>query len=88
MLHAQCRTGDISTRVFWSIKNDMDKVYLALRPSERVVTHCAAEIFAAYIRTGLVREGSEKDWIKRSVQEAIEIARLADALITSDDEMS
>lgn len=66
----------------------MDKVYLRLRPSEQVVTRCAADIFAAYIGAGLVREGSETEWIARSVREAIEIARLADEWITSDNEMS
>jgi len=66
----------------------MDKIYLRLRPSEQVVTRCAADIFAAYIAAGLVRDGSETEWIERSVREAIEIARLADEWITSDDEMS
>jgi hypothetical protein len=66
----------------------MGKVYLALRPSEQVVARCAAEIFAAYISVGLVREGNEGEWIKRSVREAIEIARLADESITSDNEVS
>ena len=66
----------------------MDKVYLTLKPSERVVARSAAGIFAAYISVGLVRDGSESEWIERSVREAIEIARLSDSLITSDDEMS
>jgi hypothetical protein len=66
----------------------MDKVYLTLRPSEQVVTRSAAGIFAAYIAAGLVRDGSESEWIERSVREAIEIARLTDSLIVSDNEMS
>ncbi len=66
----------------------MDRVYLTLKPSEQVVTRAAADIFSAYIAAGLVREGSESEWIERSVREAIEIAKLADDLIVGDDEMS
>jgi predicted metal-dependent phosphotriesterase family hydrolase len=64
------------------------KVYLTLKPSEKVVTCCAAQIYSAYIRAGQVEEGSQEKWIERAVREAIEIAQLADASITSDDEMS
>lgn len=66
----------------------MGKTYLRLKPSEQIVTSSAAQIFAAYIGAGLVREGSESEWIERSVREAIEIARLTDAAVTSDNELS
>ena len=66
----------------------MTKTYLSLKPSEIAVTQAAATIFAAYISTGLVREGSEDEWMKRAVHEAVRIAKLTDTAITSDDEMS
>ena len=66
----------------------MTKTYLSLKPSEVAVTNAAATIFAAYISAGLVREGSEDEWIKRAVQEAVRMAKLTDASITSDDEMT
>ncbi len=64
----------------------MTRTYLSLKPSEMVVANSAATIFAAYIAVGLVREGSEDEWMKRAVQEAVRIAKLADAAVTSDDE--
>jgi hypothetical protein len=66
----------------------MDKVYLALKPSEQMVTRCAAEIFSAYISAGMVPKGHESEWIERAVREAIQIAQCADAAVISDDEMS
>ncbi len=68
--------------------NDMKKTYLALRPSEAIVAQSAATIFAAYISAGLVREGSENEWMHRSVREAIRLAQLTDSAVTSDDEVS
>ncbi len=67
---------------------DMNKTYLSLKPSEKVVAQSAATIFAAYISSGLVREGSEDEWMKRAVREAVRIAKLSDAAVTSDDETS
>lgn len=65
----------------------MNKVHLALHPSERVVTTAAAQVYAAYIAAGLVREGNEEEWMQRAVREAIRIAQLCDEAITSDNEL-
>ena len=65
----------------------MSKVYLSLRQSERAVTKAAAQVYSAYIAAGQVPEGSEDEWIKRSVDAAIRIAQLCDESITSDGEM-
>lgn len=65
----------------------MSKVYLTLHPSERAVATAAAQIYSAYIAAGRVSEGTQSDWMQRSVQEAIEIAKIADQSITSDGEM-
>ncbi|MCP4194398.1 MAG: hypothetical protein GY768_27640 [Planctomycetaceae bacterium] len=66
----------------------MDKTHLTLRASESVVAAAAANIYSAYIVAGLVREGSESDWIDRAVKESIQIAKRSDELVVSDSEMS
>jgi hypothetical protein len=65
----------------------MAKLTLTLHPSEAVVVRAAAQIYAAYITTGRVKEGSEKEWMQRSLDEALWIARAGDDMIHSDNEM-
>jgi hypothetical protein len=65
----------------------MSKAHLRLQPSESAVTAAASRIYAAYITSGRVPEGSEQEWIARSVHEAVEIATAADAAVISDDEI-
>ena len=64
----------------------MTRPYLNLQPSESVVVQAAAQIFAAYVASGHVRKGEEETWIRRSVDDAIRIARAVDAAIQSDGE--
>lgn len=64
----------------------MAKTALTLHPSESVVVRAAANIYAAYIAAGKVPEGQAEEWMKRSIQEALFIARTADDLIVSDNE--
>jgi hypothetical protein len=65
----------------------MAKLTLTLHPSEAVVVRAAAQIYAAYITTGRVKEGSEKEWMQRSLDEALWLARTGDDMIHSDNEM-
>jgi len=65
----------------------MSKVYLTLRQSEGVVTQAAATLYAAYQAAGRVSEGTEDEWMTRSVEEAIQLAQRCDQRITSDGEM-
>ena len=65
----------------------MPKPILNLAPSEAVVVRAAAAIFAAYIVAGKVPEGQTDLWLKRSLQEAFQLARLADEAIQSDSEL-
>mgnify|MGYP001228285646 CR=1 FL=1 len=65
----------------------MAKPYISLQPSEAVITTAAAQIYAAYIIAGRVAEGSESQWMERSIREAIRIAKTTDAAVTSDNEM-
>jgi len=66
----------------------MNKPLLKLQPSEMAVARSAASIYAAYITAGRVTEGTERDWMRRSVREAYQLARLADDMIQSDEEVA
>ncbi len=66
----------------------MAKFFLSLQPSEAAVVQAAATIYAAYVISGRVKEGSEAEWYKRALTEACQLARDADEAIHSDTEMS
>ncbi len=65
----------------------MEKPTLSLQPSEAVVVQAAATIYAAYLTTGRVPAGHEKEWMQRSIQEAFWIARTTDEAIRADKEV-
>ncbi|MAG95024.1 MAG: hypothetical protein CMJ48_14960 [Planctomycetaceae bacterium] len=65
----------------------MNKPYITLQPSEQVLVTAAAGIYAAYISSGRVQEGTEPDWMKRSIEEAIRIARITDNAVQADKEL-
>jgi hypothetical protein len=64
----------------------MTKSYLDLSEGEGIVVQAAAQIYAAYISSGKVREGEEKEWIRRAFKEATSFAKTVDEL--DDDETS
>lgn len=64
------------------------KASLSLQPSEAIVVRAAADIYAAYIIAGKVKEGQEKTWRDRAIREAFDIAKTADDAIRSDGEMA
>ncbi|MBL6725345.1 MAG: hypothetical protein ISQ09_09670 [Rubripirellula sp.] len=61
--------------------------HLKLQNSESVVVAAAAQIYSAYIAAGRVADGSEDQWMTRSIKEAIKIAMATDDAIISDDEI-
>ena len=65
----------------------MSQTYLKLHPSETAVFHGATRIYAAYIGQGRVADGSEEEWMARSMREAIRLALTAEEAIQSDDEL-
>ena len=65
----------------------MAKKHFKLQHSESVLVHASTRIYAAYIASGRVPEGEESSWMKRSIREAILIARATDDAVVSDDEM-
>ena len=62
-------------------------VQMKLQPSESVVAHVASRIYAAYLISGKVSDGQESKWLKRSIDQAIELCLATDDAVSSDDEM-
>jgi hypothetical protein len=65
----------------------MSKPDVTLQPSKGVITQAAAQIYAAYIAAGRLQDDATDPWIKRSIREAITIARTVDASVQSDEEL-
>ncbi len=63
------------------------KNHFKLQKSEAVIVRASSEIYAAYISSGRVEEGQESAWMKRSIREAITIARWVDDAVISDEEV-
>ena len=66
----------------------MSKSFLTLQPSEGIVVQAAAQIYAAYIQSGQVGSGQEAEWMKKSIKEAMQLAKAIDELVVSDDDES
>ena len=64
----------------------MGKPSISLQPSEGIVVQAAATIYAGYLTAGKVEDGSESDWIAKSIQTAIRIAKTTDENVQSDKE--
>ena len=62
--------------------------YFSLQPSEMAVFRCAAEIFAAYVVSGKVTEDNRNEYYKKAITDAIQIGRIVEKNIESDDEVS
>ena len=65
----------------------LKKDALRLQPSEAHVFRAAATIYSAWIAAGRVGDGEEKQWIERSVEQAIQMAHRAEGRVQSDDEL-
>lgn len=65
----------------------MKKSYLTLQPTETALLNAASGIYAAYISAGRVADGQEDVWMKRSIQEAVRIARTIDEAVQADKEV-
>lgn len=61
---------------------------IKLQHSESVVAHSASRIYAAYISAGRVEDSKEKEWMLRSLREAIQLCVAADDMVISDDEIT
>lgn len=66
----------------------MNPSSFSLQPSEGIVVGAAATLYAAYISSGRVPDGREKEWRERAAKEAILLARYVDDSVRSDAELS
>jgi len=64
----------------------VSKPYVTLKPTEQTIVTAAATIYAGYVSGGKVADGSEKQWLQRSLKEAIALARLTDESVLADGE--
>lgn len=60
---------------------------ITLQPSKAVLTQAAAQIYAAYMISGRVPEGSEEEWMERAIRDSIAMAHAIDASVHSDSEL-
>ena len=63
------------------------KRYISLQPSEQAIVQAAATIYAGYLTAGRVPEGSGKEWLRQSIEDAITIARTTDEHVQADREV-
>ena len=61
--------------------------YFSLKPSERAVFEAASRIYAAYIASGAKNRENQRDLMRLSIQEAIEIGTVVEDAVQSDDEL-
>ncbi|MCP4173861.1 MAG: hypothetical protein GY758_24160 [Fuerstiella sp.] len=64
----------------------MSKPYVTLKSSEQSILGAAATLYAGYLTAGRVPEGTEKEWLRRSLKEAIALATLTDEYVMADGE--
>lgn len=60
--------------------------YLKLEPSETAVLHVASRIYSGYLAAQSGAIADEEALMKKSILQAIKMARLVEALVQSDQE--
>lgn len=64
-----------------------ERIGLRLRPSESVVVRAAADIYSAHVLAKEVNDSNREKVINQAIHDAIEIARLVERRVRSDDEL-
>lgn len=65
----------------------MSKPYVTLKPSEQTIVTAAAQIYAGYLAAGRVSDESEEPtYLKKALQQAIQLARQTDEIVQADGE--
>ncbi|MFK7821678.1 MAG: hypothetical protein AB8G99_23400 [Planctomycetaceae bacterium] len=62
------------------------KHVVGLKPSERAILSAAATIFSGYAASGQVTTETEKEWLGKSLMQAIQLAKLTDESVQADGE--
>jgi hypothetical protein len=58
-----------------------------LQPSEMAIFRSASDIYAAHVSVGHVAEGSEDEYIKKSISVSLKICDIVERKVVSDDEL-
>jgi len=66
----------------------MAQTHISLKSTEQAIVTAAATIFAGYLTAGRVAEGDEDTWLKRSITDAVRIAKATDSSIVADGELN
>jgi hypothetical protein len=61
--------------------------YFSLKPSERAVFEAASRIYAAYVASGAKNPENQRELMRLSIQEAIQIGTVVEDAVQSDDEL-
>ena len=67
-------------------KKETEQQYVDLQVNERTLVHAASAIYAAYVSSGRILEGEEKEYLSRSVDEALGIASRIEELVRDAEE--
>ena len=62
-------------------------VHLTLQQTEGALVRAATQIYAAYITAGVMADGDGDAWMKRSIDEAIAIAKAVEAAVVAEREV-
>ena len=64
----------------------MTKYFITLKPSEQAILGAAATIFAGYASASRIPEDEENKWLKKSLKQALQLAKLTDDSVQADGE--
>lgn len=64
----------------------MAKHFISLKPTEQALLSAAATIYGSYVVAGRVAESTEKEYLAKSLKQAIQLAKLTDESVRADGE--
>lgn len=62
--------------------------HVTLKPTEQALVTAAANIYSGSIAGGRVPAGEETKWLKQSIRDAVQIAKLTDQAVIADGEFA
>ncbi len=65
----------------------MNKANISFQGSEGLVFSAASRIYAAFLAAGKVTTGQEQHWMDQAIRQAIQLARMTDQMVQSDNEL-
>lgn len=62
----------------------MSKPNVHLKPTEIAFVEAAAQLYAAYLISGRVKEGQEMEWMERALKDVLKFARAVEGVDAAD----